>query len=56
MFHSFVGDLLHDRQRSLDIAREVKRVNNGVTRIRTINRVDGQIITPTQIFKSIAQV
>jgi 2-oxoglutarate/2-oxoacid ferredoxin oxidoreductase subunit alpha len=38
------------------IAREVKRVNNGATRIRTINRVDGQIITPTQIFKSIAQV
>jgi len=38
------------------MSREVKRVNNGLTRVRTINRVDGQIITPTQILKSITQV
>ncbi len=38
------------------ISREVKRVNNGRTRVRTINRVDGEIITPAQIFKSIAQI
>ncbi len=38
------------------MSREVKRVNNGRTRVRTINRVDGQIITPSQILKSISQV
>ncbi len=38
------------------ISREVKRVNNGRTRVRTINRVDGQIITPSQILKSISQI
>jgi len=36
------------------ISREVKRVNCGITTIRTINRVDGQIITPSQILKEIA--
>ncbi|OBQ57677.1 2-oxoacid:acceptor oxidoreductase subunit alpha [Halodesulfovibrio spirochaetisodalis] len=35
------------------ISREVKRVNNGRTRIRTLNRVDGQIITPSEILKAI---
>ncbi len=38
------------------ISREVKRVNAGRTRIRTLNRIDGQIITPSQIHKSIIQV
>lgn len=38
------------------MSREVKRVNNGRTRVRTINRVDGQIITPSQILKSISQI
>lgn len=38
------------------MSREVKRVNNGRARVRTINRVDGQIITPTQIFKQLSQV
>ena len=38
------------------ISREVKRVNNGKARVRTINRVDGQIITPSQILKQITQV
>ena len=36
------------------ISREVKRVNEGYTTVRTINRIDGQIITPAQIFKEIA--
>ena len=38
------------------ISREVKRVNNGLTRVRTLNRIDGQIITPSQILKAIQQV
>ncbi|MBG0775581.1 MAG: 2-oxoacid:acceptor oxidoreductase subunit alpha [Desulfovibrionaceae bacterium] len=38
------------------MSREVKRVNNGATRVRTINRVDGSIITPSEILKSITQV
>ncbi len=38
------------------MSREVKRVNNGRTRVRTINRIDGQIITPSQILKSISQI
>ncbi len=36
------------------ISREVKRVNEGYTTVRTINRIDGQIITPAQILKEIA--
>ncbi len=36
------------------ISREAKRVNEGLTTVRTINRIDGQIITPSQIFKEIA--
>ncbi len=35
------------------MSREIKRVNNGLTRIRTLNRVDGQIITPAQILSAI---
>lgn len=37
------------------ISREVKRVNNGLTHVITNNRVDGQIITPSEIFKNIMQ-
>ncbi|NCD25920.1 MAG: 2-oxoacid:acceptor oxidoreductase subunit alpha [Deltaproteobacteria bacterium] len=37
------------------MSREVKRVNNGLTHVMTINRIDGQIITPSEIFKSIMQ-
>lgn len=33
------------------ISREVKRVNQGRYRIRIINRIDGQIITPAEILK-----
>ena len=35
------------------MSREVKRVNNGRAKVWTINRVDGRIITPTQILKSL---
>lgn len=35
------------------ISREVKRVNNGQTIVRTLNRVDGQCITPSQILKEL---
>ncbi len=38
------------------ISREVKRVNNGRCLVRTVNRVDGQIITPNEILKAIKQV
>jgi 2-oxoglutarate ferredoxin oxidoreductase subunit alpha len=33
------------------LSREVKRVNTGQFAVRTINRVDGQIITPAEILK-----
>lgn len=35
------------------ISREVKRVNNGKTQVVTLNRVDGQIITPLEILKKV---
>ncbi|WP_461209074.1 2-oxoacid:acceptor oxidoreductase subunit alpha [Desulfocurvus sp. DL9XJH121] len=35
------------------ISREVKRVNNGRAEVRTLNRVDGRIITPKQILDSL---
>lgn len=38
------------------ISREVKRVNNGRALVRTVNRVDGQIITPDEILKAIKKV
>ncbi|HDQ39582.1 MAG TPA: 2-oxoacid:acceptor oxidoreductase subunit alpha [Desulfonatronum sp.] len=38
------------------ISREVKRVNNGRAQVRTLNRVDGQIITPGQILKLLQKV
>ncbi|WP_029894273.1 2-oxoacid:acceptor oxidoreductase subunit alpha [Desulfohalovibrio reitneri] len=37
------------------MSREVKRVASCQTSVRTINRVDGQIITPSQIQKAITQ-
>ncbi|WP_018123157.1 2-oxoacid:acceptor oxidoreductase subunit alpha [Desulfovibrio oxyclinae] len=37
------------------ISREVKRVNMGRASVRTVNRVDGQIITPSEILKVIMQ-
>lgn len=38
------------------ISREVKRVNSGQVSVRTINKVDGQIITPAEILKVITRV
>ncbi len=37
------------------MSREVKRVNQGRASVRTINRIDGQIITPSEILKVIMQ-
>ena len=31
------------------MSREVKRVNQGMTRIETLNRIDGNLITPGEI-------
>jgi 2-oxoglutarate ferredoxin oxidoreductase subunit alpha len=33
------------------ISREVKRVNEGATRVTTLNRIDGRMITPRQIYE-----
>ncbi|WP_291327309.1 2-oxoacid:acceptor oxidoreductase subunit alpha [Desulfovibrio sp. UCD-KL4C] len=38
------------------ISREVKRVNNGQVSVRTINKVDGQIIAPAEILKVLTRV
>jgi 2-oxoglutarate ferredoxin oxidoreductase subunit alpha len=38
------------------ISREVKRVNRDGTKIFTINRVDGTIITPQEILNRIKEV
>lgn len=35
------------------MSREVKRVNSGSCRIKTINRIDGQIITPAEILNQL---
>jgi 2-oxoglutarate ferredoxin oxidoreductase subunit alpha len=36
------------------MSREVKRVNQGLTRIETLNRIDGNLITPGEILESLA--
>jgi 2-oxoglutarate/2-oxoacid ferredoxin oxidoreductase subunit alpha len=36
------------------MSREVKRVNQGLTRIETLNRIDGQLITPGEILERLA--
>jgi 2-oxoglutarate ferredoxin oxidoreductase subunit alpha len=33
------------------ISREVKRVNEGVTRVATLNRIDGRMISPQEIYE-----
>jgi 2-oxoglutarate ferredoxin oxidoreductase subunit alpha len=38
------------------LSREVKRVNRGVARVLTLNKVDGTIITPEEISTRIAEV
>ncbi|MDK2954710.1 MAG: 2-oxoglutarate/2-oxoacid ferredoxin oxidoreductase subunit alpha [Desulfovibrionales bacterium] len=37
------------------ISREVKRVASNRVQVRALNRIDGDIITPTQIYKAISQ-
>jgi 2-oxoglutarate ferredoxin oxidoreductase subunit alpha len=32
------------------ISREVKRVNEGTSRVATLNRIDGCMITPQEIY------
>jgi len=31
------------------MSREVKRVNQGMTKVETLNRIDGKLITPGEI-------
>ena len=38
------------------VSREVKRVNKGVTKVFTINKVDGTIITPEEILSRVKEV
>jgi len=38
------------------ISREVKRVNQGVTRIETLNRLDGRLITPEEILERLVKM
>jgi 2-oxoglutarate ferredoxin oxidoreductase subunit alpha len=38
------------------ISREVKRVNPGVAKVLTLNKVDGTIITPGEILNRIMEV
>ena len=38
------------------ISREVKRVNSGSTEVFKYNRIDGQLITPVEIFEEIQKI
>ena len=38
------------------ISREVKRVNRGIAKVYTLNKVDGTIITPDEILNRILEV
>jgi 2-oxoglutarate/2-oxoacid ferredoxin oxidoreductase subunit alpha len=38
------------------ISREVKRVNQGATRVETINRIDGSLITPNDILSRLVKL
>jgi 2-oxoglutarate ferredoxin oxidoreductase subunit alpha len=38
------------------MSREVKRVNQGVTKIETLNRIDGNLITPAEIVERIMKL
>jgi 2-oxoglutarate ferredoxin oxidoreductase subunit alpha len=33
------------------MSREVKRINQGMTRVETLNRIDGNLITPEEILE-----
>lgn len=38
------------------MAREVKRINQGITRVETLNRIDGGLITPEEILRRIMKL
>jgi 2-oxoglutarate ferredoxin oxidoreductase subunit alpha len=38
------------------ISREVKRVNQGRTKVEKHNRIDGLLITPTEIYRRLAKL
>ena len=38
------------------MSREVKRVNQGLTRVETLNRIDGQLITPGEIVERLVKM
>ena len=38
------------------MSREVKRVNQGMTRIETLNRIDGDLITPDEIVERLMKI
>jgi len=38
------------------MAREVKRVNQGLTRIETLNRIDGHLITPDEVVQRLMKL
>ena len=38
------------------MSREVKRVNQGLTRIETLNRIDGNLITPEEILERLVEL
>jgi 2-oxoglutarate/2-oxoacid ferredoxin oxidoreductase subunit alpha len=38
------------------IAREVKRIGKGLTRIETLNRIDGRLITPEEIVERLLKL
>ncbi len=38
------------------MSREVKRINQGVTRVDTLNRIDGNLITPDEIMERLLKM
>jgi 2-oxoglutarate ferredoxin oxidoreductase subunit alpha len=38
------------------VSREVKRINQGVTRVETLNRIDGGLITPGEILARLVRM
>jgi 2-oxoglutarate ferredoxin oxidoreductase subunit alpha len=38
------------------ISREVKRINRGLTRVETLNRIDGKLITPDEILERLIKL
>jgi 2-oxoglutarate ferredoxin oxidoreductase subunit alpha len=38
------------------VSREVKRINQGLTRVETLNRIDGKLITPGEILERLLKL